>query len=352
MPQQGPSTAADWNDRKEEANRNPISESQSESTPILSEIDVTSITSDCHPPTASEAPKEPLPFLSSDDFLPGPDHRACAAILRRALDLQDNEKEFIHELRLTINVINKNRPNQIDVLFTGGFVRDKLLGKQISNMDIVLLNISPAEFVQTLIDHHQWENHVKERLWQEYGFTERDAREKEREQNKTNRGRPLGRKERKGDGKTEPPKRNRVRTHCFDYISPAGNAIQVVGLTHFFHEINCEFVSFPRQVPTEEEVKAALVEDAMQRELTVNAIYMRAADYAILDPTGMGLKDIHDRILRTPKTPRETLLADPIRVLRAMKFVGRLYDDGFKPDPSLTQAMLTSQVKVRKPPSS
>jgi hypothetical protein len=220
-------------------------------------------------------------------------------------------------------------------------------------MDIVLLNISPAEFVQTLIDHHQWENHVKERLWPEYLFAERDAREKDRAQDKaqdkTNRRTLVGKKERKGDGKMEVPKRHRVRTHQFAYTNPAGNAIQVVGLTHFSHELNCEFVSFPRQVHTEEEGKVALVEDAMQRELTVNAIYLRAVDYAILDPTGLGLKDIHDRILRTPKTPRETLLADPIRVLRIMKFVGRLYDDGFKPDPSLTQAMLTSQVKVRKP---
>jgi hypothetical protein len=216
----------------------------------------------------------------------------------------------------------------------------------------VLLNISPAEFVQTLIDHHQWENHVKERLWPDYAFSERDERQKERGQDTTNRRTLIGKKERKGNGKVEAPKRNRVATHHFAYTNPKGNAIQVVGLTHFTHEINCEFVSFPRQVLGEEEFNAALVEDAMQRELTVNAIYMRAADYAILDPTGLGLKDIYDRILRTPKTPRETLLADPIRVLRVMKFVGRLYDDGFKPDPSLTQAMFTSQVKVRNPPPS
>jgi tRNA nucleotidyltransferase/poly(A) polymerase len=149
-----------------------------------------------------------------------------------------------------------------------------------------------------------------------------------------------------GTKRTRSNRRGACKSHSFEYVSPDGRTIQVVGLTQYYLELAAEFVAFPRAVESEEELKRALIEDAMLRELTVNALYLRSNNLAILDPSGMGLKDLHDRVFRTPRGPRRTLLADPIRVLRVMKFIGRFHDDGFAPDPGLTHALKDCRIKV------
>ena len=45
---------------------------------------------------------------------------------------------------------------------------------------------------------------------------------------------------------------------------------------------------------------ADLNEDAFRRDLTINALYYNISTREILDPTGYGLKDINDKICRSP----------------------------------------------------
>lgn len=45
---------------------------------------------------------------------------------------------------------------------------------------------------------------------------------------------------------------------------------------------------------------ADLKEDAFRRDLTINALYYNISTREILDPTGYGLKDINDKICRSP----------------------------------------------------
>ena len=86
--------------------------------------------------------------------------------------------------------------------------------------------------------------------------------------------------------------------------------------------------------------------DAFQRELTVNAIYLKVQNLVLLDPTGLGINDLRWKLFRTPKLPKSTFLDDPIRVIRLIRFASRFYNDGFTVDKNTLAAAMDPEVRV------
>jgi poly(A) polymerase len=80
---------------------------------------------------------------------------------------------------------------------------------------------------------------------------------------------------------------------------------------------------------------ASLEDDLSRRDFTVNAMAARLPGYQLVDPFG-GLTDLKARVLRTPASPEESFDADPLRIMRAARFVAQL---GFTPVPGLLDAM-------------
>lgn len=76
-------------------------------------------------------------------------------------------------------------------------------------------------------------------------------------------------------------------------------------------------------------------EDALRRDFTVNALFLDPSEDCILDYTS-GLDDVEDRIIRTIGDPEVRFREDPVRILRAAKFAGRL---GFRIDRKTLLAM-------------
>ena len=74
-------------------------------------------------------------------------------------------------------------------------------------------------------------------------------------------------------------------------------------------------------------VPATLVDDALRRDFTVNAILYGIHGQGLFDPLG-GRLDLEARLLRTPLEPAATFAEDPLRMLRAVRFVHQL---GFSP---------------------
>ena len=74
---------------------------------------------------------------------------------------------------------------------------------------------------------------------------------------------------------------------------------------------------------------SSLVEDLRRRDFTVNAMAFALPEHQFTDPYG-GLADLARRVLRTPGTPQESFGDDPLRMLRAARFVSQL---GFTVDP-------------------
>ena len=98
-----------------------------------------------------------------------------------------------------------------------------------------------------------------------------------------------------------------------------------------------EVATFRRQDPTEGKTQritkdnsyGTLKEDAVRRDFTVNSLYYRPEDQAILDFTG-GMRDIKGGSIRVIGDPKTRYIEDPLRMLRALRFVAKT---GFSFDP-------------------
>lgn len=64
-------------------------------------------------------------------------------------------------------------------------------------------------------------------------------------------------------------------------------------------------------------------EDAVRRDFTMNALFYDPVEDSILDYVG-GLEDVRSRVLQTIGDPDVRFREDPVRILRAAKFMGRL----------------------------
>lgn len=61
-------------------------------------------------------------------------------------------------------------------------------------------------------------------------------------------------------------------------------------------------------------------EDAIRRDLTINALYLNITTMEIKDPTHHGLEDIQKKLLRTTNDPKSVFKDDPLRMLRVIRF--------------------------------
>jgi poly(A) polymerase len=79
----------------------------------------------------------------------------------------------------------------------------------------------------------------------------------------------------------------------------------------------------------------SLEEDLSRRDFTVNAMAARLPSYELVDPFS-GLRDLKQKVLRTPGSPEASLTDDPLRILRAARFAAQL---GFTVSPDVRAAM-------------
>src|SRR5947209_3762024 len=79
----------------------------------------------------------------------------------------------------------------------------------------------------------------------------------------------------------------------------------------------------------------SLLDDLGRRDFTVNAMAVSLPSHAFTDPYG-GLADLAAGVLRTPGTPQRSFGDDPLRMLRAARFVAQL---GFAVEPAVLDAM-------------
>jgi len=83
-------------------------------------------------------------------------------------------------------------------------------------------------------------------------------------------------------------------------------------------------------------------EDAFRRDLTINSLFYNLNNGQVEDWTGRGLQDLSRCVIATPQAPLTTLLDDPLRVLRAVRFAARLR---FAMDEALVDAARDARVR-------
>jgi poly(A) polymerase len=64
-------------------------------------------------------------------------------------------------------------------------------------------------------------------------------------------------------------------------------------------------------------------DDLLRRDFTVNAMALSLPDLSLVDPSG-GFDDLVAKRLRTPSTPEQSFADDPLRMMRAARFVAQL----------------------------
>ena len=181
----------------------------------------------------------------------------------------------------------------------GGWVRDKLLGKHSSDIDIALDTCMGQEFA----------NKVNEFL---------------KEKGEETRG--------VGVIQSNPDQSKHLETAT----------MRVHGAWLDLVNLRSESYSEGSRIPEARFGTAA--EDAERRDLTINALFYNINDDVVEDFTGKGLSDLREGVIRTPLPPRTTFLDDPLRILRAVRFASRF---GFALDDAIAAAAVDPEVQTK-----
>jgi poly(A) polymerase len=83
-------------------------------------------------------------------------------------------------------------------------------------------------------------------------------------------------------------------------------------------------------------------DDLSRRDFTINAMALRLPELELVDPFG-GLADLSARRLRTPLGPEVSFSDDPLRMLRAARFLAQF---GLEPAPELVEAVRSGHQRL------
>ncbi|KAJ5121520.1 uncharacterized protein N7515_009481 [Penicillium bovifimosum] len=190
--------------------------------------------------------------------------------------------------------------------FTGGWVRDKLLGIGSNDIDVGISNMTGYQFGMALKDYLD----VPERL------------EKYKDSLPT--------------GKLHDAI---VSLHKIEANPEKSKHLETVTTKIFGLDI--DLVNLRKETYTDDSRNPQMefgtaVEDALRRDATINALFYNLNESKLEDLTGRGLDDLKKKIIRCPLEPYQTFKDDPLRVLRLIRFASRL---NYNIDPETEAAM-------------
>lgn len=186
----------------------------------------------------------------------------------------------------------KQTGKELTLRITGGWVRDKLLGRPSHDLDVAIDKATGEEFATALQD------------WMAIDSSEEKTSVHTIARN--------------------PEKSKHLETAT----------TKIEGLDVDFVNLRSEVYTVDSRIPTVE--FGTPQQDAFRRDATLNALFYNLHDDQVEDLTGKGLEDLAAGILRTPLDPSETFHDDPLRVLRLIRFVSQL---NFTLAPETEQAM-------------
>ncbi|KAL4968299.1 tRNA adenylyltransferase [Aspergillus stella-maris] len=193
--------------------------------------------------------------------------------------------------------------------FTGGWVRDKLLGVESHDIDVAINNMTGYQFGTILQDFLKIPENMEK-------YTQDD-----------------------GEGK-----RKHVSLHKIEANPEKSKHLETVTTKIFGLDIdlvNLRKETYTANSRTPQMEFGTAKEDALRRDATINALFYNLNDSKVEDLTEKGLEDMRDETIRTPLEPYQTFRDDPLRVLRLIRFASRL---GFRIDEGTESAMQHSDI--------
>jgi poly(A) polymerase len=158
------------------------------------------------------------------------------------------------------------RVTAIETYLVGGFVRDRLLGREGKDLDLVTVGVEGVP--------------ILDRVARQFGWP--------------------------------PPQR-------FDRFGTG----QIRGEGFVLEVVRARSEEYDPESRKPDVKPGTLEEDVWRRDFTVNAL-CQTLDGQVLDLTGRGLDDLRSGILRTPRDPADTFAEDPLRMFRGARFVAQL----------------------------
>lgn len=195
--------------------------------------------------------------------------------------------------------------------FTGGWVRDKLLGVESHDIDVAINNMTGYQFGNLLIEYLETPGNLD--------------------------------KYRKGNQKDE-LKKAFSSLHKIEANPEKSKHLETVTTKIFGYDVdlvNLRKETYTENSRTPQMEFGSAEEDALRRDATINALFYNLNESKVEDLTQRGLDDMRDEIIRTPLEPYQTFKDDPLRVLRLIRFASRL---GFRIDKDTENAMQHSDI--------
>ncbi|KAJ4837336.1 hypothetical protein Tsubulata_037776 [Turnera subulata] len=213
--------------------------------------------------------------------------------VKESIEITETERKIFDRLLNTLRHFNL----QTELRVAGGWVRDKLLGKDCYDIDVAIDNMLGSEFVDKVVEYLKTTG-----------------------------------EEVKGVGviARNPDQSKHLETA----------RIRLFDLWIDFVNLRCEDYSENSRIPTMKFGTAE--EDAYRRDLTINSLFYNINTSSVEDLTGRGIEDLKSGKIVTPLPPKETFLDDPLRVLRAIRFGARFE---FELDEQLKNAAASDDVK-------
>lgn len=202
------------------------------------------------------------------------------------------------EIKLFDFITGSVKHLDVTLRIAGGWVRDKMLGK-------------PADDIDITIETPQGRPHISgEQLAHVLSNATKDANHPHVAVIKTN-----------------PEKSKHIETAV---ITIMGYQLELC------HLRKDDYTSCSSVTRTPTVTVATPLEDAQRRDFCCNALFYNLKTREVEDYVG-GIEDIQKGVLRCPLDPHETFTDDPLRMLRGLRFSGKL---GFRIDPSVTETIL------------
>jgi putative nucleotidyltransferase with HDIG domain len=133
---------------------------------------------------------------------------------------------------------------------------------------------------------------------------------------------------------------------------PQVNFFKTFGTAQFkLNGFDVEFVGARKESYTTDSRKpqvspGTIEDDQLRRDFTINAmaVSLNPSDFGrLIDPFG-GIEDLHNKILRTPLGPDVTFSDDPLRMMRGIRFATQL---GFTIDAEVYEAISRNKERIK-----
>ena len=194
--------------------------------------------------------------------------------MRINVDIAHNLTNDEQEVFSLVNKVINEKASTTTARVCGGWVRDKLIGIASHDIDIMLDNISGEMFANLLAKQTGSKVH---------------------------------------NIQANPEKSKHIST-CKLFLQLSSGANQEIDFAQARQEVYTEGSRIPQITP------ATPQEDAMRRDITINALFYNLRTSQVEDMTGMGIKDLITGTIRTPVDPLKTFADDPLRVFRCVRF--------------------------------